>query len=387
MVSLPLLTLPAEAKKTANTAVRQSAIIKDVRHWAAPESIRLVIDFSGNFSYTARREEHRLVFNIPKAKLASSITRSREIDVDPLRTIILEEKRNGSVELSVLLSRPALCKSFALPPLPGKPARLVVDVQTELLLRERKEAGEQKTALVTHSTISSRARSEKRVVVLDPGHGGEDPGAIGKRGLREKVVTLDISKRIARELSKDPNYLVYLTREGDYYVSFNRRTGLARLTKADVFVSIHADASLNRRAMGASVYVLSLSGASSEAAKLLAQKENLADLIGGVEEAERMEASDAIVLSMFQTHTINSSLFLGRHVLKNLSKVAKLKYKEPQSARFRVLILPDTPSLLVETGFLSNPREEALLRNPTHRQKLAVVITTAIKDFLDASAQ
>jgi N-acetylmuramoyl-L-alanine amidase len=368
-----------------------------VRHWAAPEHIRIVVDVVGNFSYTVQSDGRRLVFNLPQAKLATTSPRVLELKADPVRAVMLKQKWDTSVGMEIFLSRPARFQTFSLPPWKGKPYRLVVDVDTGLpwgdaaINSKTKSPASRRpiSSPISSSPVSSPSlphpeaqQSSPRVVVIDAGHGGEDPGAV-RRGVQEKVITLDISKRVAHELGKDSRYRIFLTRQGDYYVSFRDRTGLARQKGAALFVSIHVDAALDRRAKGASVYVLSLGGASNEAARMLAQWENLADLVGGVNEAERREESDAIVLSMFQTHTINSSLRMGKIALQRLGRVATLKYKEPQSARFRVLMLPDVPSLLLEVGFISNFREEALLRTATQRQRLATAIATAIQDFLD----
>jgi len=220
------------------------------------------------------------------------------------------------------------------------------------------------------------------VVAIDPGHGGEDPGAIGPTGLREKDVVLSIGRRLARLVDAQPGMRAHLVRTGDYFVPLQMRVVKARALKADLFVSIHADAWMQPTARGASVYALSLSGATSAAARWLAARENQADLIGGV----NLNVSDPILkqtlLDLSQTATINDSLRLGRTVLTELGRVNRLHKKQVEQAGFAVLKAPDIPSILVETAFISNPEEEQRLADHNQQERIAQSILDGIRRYV-----
>ena len=183
---------------------------------------------------------------------------------------------------------------------------------------------------------------KKKVIIIDPGHGGEDPGAIGKKGTYEKNIVLSISREIQNNINNLAGYRAVLTRDGDYYVSFSKRLQKARNLQASLFISVHADAARNRDAKGSSVYSLSTGAASNEAAKLLAHNENLSDIFGGEADIESSNESNPIIMNMFQTNTINLSKIYAEILIKHLNTVNGLKYKTVQEAPFRVLKLPDT---------------------------------------------
>ena len=220
------------------------------------------------------------------------------------------------------------------------------------------------------------------VIAIDPGHGGEDPGAIGPTGLREKDVVLAISRRLARLIDAQPGMRAHLVRTGDYFVPLQMRVVKARALKADLFVSVHADAWMQPTARGSSVYALSLSGATSVAARWLASRENEADLIGGV----NLNVADPILkqtlLDLSQTATINDSLRLGRSVLSEMGRVNRLHRKQVEQAGFAVLKAPDIPSILVETAFISNPEEEQKLADELHQERIAQSILDGILRYL-----
>ncbi|MGD0277583.1 MAG: N-acetylmuramoyl-L-alanine amidase, partial [Syntrophales bacterium] len=199
-------------------------------------------------------------------------------------------------------------------------------------------------------------------------------------------VVLKIGKKLRSILNQSKGYQAFLTRGGDYYVPFKKRTSIAHEYGADLFISIHANAARNRNASGSSVYCLSLGGAGNEAARLLANSENMADIIGGSSNGEGKEEADPIVLNMYQTQTINQSKIFGNTVLKQLEVVNPLKYRLVQEAPFRVLKLPDIPSLLVETAFVSNPSEEQKLRKPSFQDQIARVLAGSIEMFLEGEA-
>jgi N-acetylmuramoyl-L-alanine amidase len=219
-------------------------------------------------------------------------------------------------------------------------------------------------------------------ITLDPGHGGEDPGAVGSGGSYEKNVTLAVAKRLRAKIEAEPNMRAVLTRDSDFFVPLHARVQKARRIQSDLFVSIHADAFVRPDANGSSVFVLSESGASSSAARYLAQKENAADLIGGV----NLDVKDPILartlLDLSQTATINDSLKLGKAVLGELGGINRLHKASVEQAGFAVLKAPDIPSILVETAFISNPEEEKRLNDDAYQDKMAEAIFSGIKKYL-----
>jgi N-acetylmuramoyl-L-alanine amidase len=229
--------------------------------------------------------------------------------------------------------------------------------------------------------VAGRKPPRPFVVVLDPGHGGEDPGAVGPRGTREKEVVLTISRLVGDKLDNDPRYRIVLTRDGDFFVPLHQRVQRARRVKADLFVSVHADAFTHPQANGSSVFALSERGATSTAAKWLANKENEADLIGGINMATRDAGLARILLDLSTTAQINDSLKLGRMVLSELGEVNRLHKPQVEQAGFAVLKAPDIPSILVETAFISNPEEERKLRDASYQDKFADALADGIRSY------
>jgi N-acetylmuramoyl-L-alanine amidase len=222
-------------------------------------------------------------------------------------------------------------------------------------------------------------------IALDPGHGGEDPGAVGAAGTREKDIVLAIAKRLKFKLEEQPNMRVMLTRDGDYFVPLGVRVEKARKVQADLFVSIHADAFMLPSARGSSVFVLSEKGATSTAARWLANKENLADAIGGVNIQSHDKQIASVLLDLSTTAQINDSMKLGKAVLGEISGIAKLHKGSVEQAGFAVLKAPDIPSILIETAFISNPEEEAKLRDNGYQDQIAAAITKGIKRYFAAN--
>jgi N-acetylmuramoyl-L-alanine amidase len=223
------------------------------------------------------------------------------------------------------------------------------------------------------------------VIMIDPGHGGEDPGAIGKNKTREKDIVLQISRRLRALIQKEPKMKAYMTRNDDVFIPLRVRVAKARNLRADIFVSIHADAFTNRKANGSSVFALSTKGATSSAARYLAQTQNEADQIGGVSKSGDAYL-DHTIFDLVQTATINDSLILGREVLKRMKTVNKLHKNDVEQAGFAVLRAPDIPSILIETAFISNIEEERKLRTAKFQQQIATAIFNGIKAFLSTSA-
>jgi len=268
---------------------------------------------------------------------------------------------------------------FTLKPVADYGYRLVLDIHPVVavdpllaLIREsenRRPAG--KPAVARMATI-----------VIDPGHGGEDPGALGRRGTREKDVTLLIAKRLKALVDEEPNMRALLTRDGDYFIPLDHRVKKARQVKADLMVSIHADAFVRPHARGSSVFALSQRRATSTLAQILAKKENESDLIGGVRLKNREDYVNQTLIDLSQTATIDHSLRLGNAVLQKLGAVNTLHKPHVEQASFAVLTAHDVPSILVETAFISNPEEEKRLKDVAYQDKLAQAILEGIREYV-----
>ncbi|MGB0733597.1 MAG: N-acetylmuramoyl-L-alanine amidase [Pontibacterium sp.] len=351
------------------SAMVSAADIKNVRIWLAPDHTRLVFDLSGALTHKvfSLKNPDRIVLDIPKAKMLADLKKI-SLDKSPIKRI--RYGRNGDILRVVLdLSKKVRPKSFALKPNQKYGHRLVVD------LFDDAKVVKQVQKAAPASTQSGQRRDI--VVAIDAGHGGEDPGAIGPTKLREKDVVLAIAKEVKRLFDSTKGYNAVLTRDRDYYVSLRGRTSKARKQNADLFISIHADAFKDPRAKGASVWVLSSSGASSEMGRWLASKENNTDLIGGVgsvslEDKDNVLAS--VLLDMSMTASRADSRDVADNIHNNLAKFAKMHKKHTERAGFVVLKSPDIPSVLVETGFISNPQEERLLKTKSYQRKMAKAV-------------
>ena len=344
--------------------------IHGVRHWTAPDYTRIVIDTSDKVKYSTVEKDHVLCVDISNTAFPSSIPSLYHLDKPAVKKISIAPLSGKGVRIKVWLGETVKTHVFALGKILDKPHRIVVDVKLPAVEKEAREARKKVKVL-----------KEKRVVVIDPGHGGEDPGAVGRGKTLEKDVVLKISKKL-RNILRKRGYQAYLTRNGDYYVSFKRRLGIAREYGADLFISVHADACRKRGVRGASVYCLSTRGASNEAARLLAHSQNLSDIIGGAANGDTNDESDPITLNMLQTETINQSKLFGTQALTDLKRINRLKFTRVQEAPFRVLKLPDIPSILVETAYISNSREERMLRSSAYQTDVAWAIASAVNNFL-----
>jgi N-acetylmuramoyl-L-alanine amidase len=247
----------------------------------------------------------------------------------------------------------------------------------------KREAQKAETIKPNQSDSKPTKPSHRRLltIAIDPGHGGEDPGAIGKRGSREKDIVLAISRRLKQKIEAEPDMRTYLTRDGDYFVPLHVRVNKARRVQANLFVSIHADAFIKPQARGASVFALSQHGATSTAARWLANKENGADLIGGLNIKTQDKQVAQLLLDMSTTAQIKDSLKLGDAVLKQIGGFAKLHKPQVEQASFAVLKAPDVPSILIETAFISNPEEEARLNDHEYQEQIAQAILRGIRSY------
>lgn len=365
LVSLLVLTLPVQGAE-------QTRIV-NIRHWAAPDHTRIVIDTTEDPSFQVEKDSKKISIDLEDAAYSKTLNRHFQLKKPGIDRVIVTPRPDNHVLIELFLTEHTETKIFKLQKVEEKPYRIVVDI--ELPEVEKKETEERERVKIV---------LKKKIIVIDPGHGGDDPGAVGRQGTYEKNVVLSISRRIREILNKKEGYRAFLTRDSDYYVPFKKRLKIAREYHADLFMSIHADAEKSRSAAGASVYSLSLRSASSEAARILARNENLADIVGGVANGEATkDASDPIILNMFQTNTMNSSKTFGGLLLRNISAVNRIKFATVQEAPFMVLKLPEVPSVLVETAFISNPREEKMLRNATFQKEIAETIADSAVEFLE----
>jgi N-acetylmuramoyl-L-alanine amidase len=353
----------------------QQVAVNGLRMWTAPDHTRLVFDTSNDVEHSVftLMEPMRLVIDL---KSASPRFTTPELNPkDPLISAIRTGARNQGKDVRVVLDLkiPVRPKSFVLKPNPQYGHRLVVD------LYDAVQAG---LTQVVKKTIE-QARSRDVVVAIDAGHGGEDPGARGPKGVYEKDVVLAIARKLAKLVEQEPGMRPALIRDGDYYVPLRARMDKAHDARADLFVSIHADAFRDRRVRGSSVFTLSERGASSEAARWLADSENASDLIGGVTLDDKGDVLRSVLLDLSQTATLEASNNLAQEMLNELHSTGKVHKRDVQSAGFVVLKSPDIPSVLVETAFISNPQEEKKLSHPVHQQRLAEALMNGIRDYFD----
>jgi len=351
--------------------------VDGVRLWRAPDHTRLVFDLSGPIKHNVfpLTNPDRLVIDIEQASMKGSVT-DLDFSNTPIQNIRsgIHDKHNLRIVLD--LSAPLKPRSFPLKSNEQYGDRLVVDLYDE--------------AVKTLKTVEDVTQNSRRdiVIAIDAGHGGEDPGAIGPKRVREKQVVLAISRELAKLIDAKPGFKATLIRNGDYYIPLRKRTDLARQRRADMLISIHADAFKKSSAHGASVFALSRRGATSETAKYLAQRENRADLIGGagsVNLSDKDEMLAGVLLDLSMTATLSSSLDVGGEVLKEIGGIARLHKKRVEQAGFVVLKSPDIPSILVETGFISNPAEAKKLASRSYQKKMAKAIFTGVYRYFNTN--
>jgi N-acetylmuramoyl-L-alanine amidase len=359
LFSLPLMAQPVS--------------INNLRLWSGPEYIRLVLDTSApaRHSLFSLTNPPRLVLDVEQAVLSSELPdlKGKSPVIRGLRSAM---RKDGSLRVVLDLSKEVKPKSFVLKPNSQYGHRLVIDLD---------EAGGQ-AAAAPKTVKSVTDRGERDIVIaVDAGHGGEDPGARGRGGTKEKDVVLAIARELASRIDRKQGMKAVLIRSGDYYIGLRGRMKLARKHKADLFVSLHADAFRDSRVRGSSVYTLSRRGASSEAARWLAERENSADLVGGVSLEDKGELLASVLLDLSQTGTQEASDQVARHLMKRLKKIGKTHKRDVQQAGFMVLKSPDIPSVLVELAYITNPTEEKKLKSSRHQQKMADAILNGIEDY------
>jgi len=352
---------------------RQSfaAEVQALRVWTGPDHTRAVFDVSGPLDYKVFTLEspNRLVLDMGDASISKAFAAPAASGVlGGVRTGKLGER---GVRVVFDLAEGVRPQSFLLPPADALGHRLVIDLHPL------------KAVVPAVRTVQQAvpATGRKVVVAIDAGHGGEDPGARGASGTWEKVITLAVARELKRQIDAEPGMEAVLIRDGDYFIALQQRYQKAREARADLFISVHADAFHKAAASGSSVYVLSTRGASNEAARWLAASENKSDLVGGVSLDDKDNTLAAVLLDLSQSATMQASDDVANHVLEAMKRLGKTHKPHVERANFVVLRSPDVPSMLVETAFISNPGEEKKLNDPAHRTRLAAAIVEGVRDY------
>lgn len=402
LVGLLLCAFSAKAQST----------VESVRFWTAPDNTRLVFDVSEAPAHQVFLLDNpiRLVIDIADARLKGGVIQPPADH--PLFSRLRSGTRNGrDLRFVIDLKAPVRPESFALKPNQTYGHRLVIDLFNQTFTAAKPVASMPVPAKpgparlpVSKPAISKPVASERVkkskvqvkhpdrqasrdvVVAIDAGHGGEDPGASGKLGTKEKDVVLSIASKLEALVKREPGMRPVMIRDGDYYVGLRKRMEIARKARADLFVSIHADAFNDAGVRGSSVFILSNHGASSEAARWLADSENASDLVGGVRLDDKDNLLASVLLDLSQTATLEASQEAAQNILTRIRQVGELHQNQVQNAGFAVLKSPDIPSLLVETAFISNPEEERNLRSEPHQERIARAVFEGIRDYFAVRA-
>lgn len=372
LLASPLFVLPFTVHATQ---------IRNARLWRSDDKLRLVFDLSGpvqykTFSLTA---PERLIIDLSGAGLSGDFSQL-VLKNSGITSIRSGHFGQNDTRIVLDLAAPMQLNSFVLPPQDGQGHRLVLDL-TRATQAPRQIAAESAPLV---APVDKAHPKRDIIVVVDPGHGGKDPGAIGSKGQREKDVVLSIAQLLAKRLKREKGFDVKLVRNDDFFVPLRKRVDIARRHKADMFISVHADAAPRLTASGASVYALSEGGATSATARFMAQRENGADLLGAttllnLKDKDPMLAG--VILDMSMNATIASSLQLGSSVLGSLQSITSLHQKRVEQAGFAVLKSPDVPSILVETGFISNARDAQRLVTARHQQAVADGLFEGLRNY------
>jgi N-acetylmuramoyl-L-alanine amidase len=391
-------------------ALAQSATqISTARVWPSPDYTRVTFEAHAPVSFTMMsvKDPERLVLDLQGIDITAVLTTLNEkiaADDPYIKGVRVGRFKPGVTRIVLDLKAEVRPQAFVLPPIAEYGHRLVVDLYPAIpndpliafldKLESQRAAptpapSAEETPPAAEAPRAAKPPVQMRprfiIVAVDAGHGGEDPGASGRGGTREKDVTLAIAQKLKARIDQEPNMRAFLTRDGDYYVPLHMRVSKARRVKADLFVSIHADAFIRPQARGSSVFALSERGATSAAAGWLAKRENDADLIGGVNLDVKDPYLKQTLLDLSQTATINDSLKLAKAVLSEIGGINTLHKPEVEQAGFAVLKAPDIPSILVETAFITNPDEERRLKSSAYRQQMAEAVFQGIKRYFAAN--
>lgn len=345
-----------------------AAEVKDVRLWRAPDHTRVVFDLSGPAEYQVFQlnNPERLVVDISRTRL-KQLPADLKFDDSPISRMRHGVREGKDLRVVFDLSREVKIGSFMLAASGDLHDRLVIDFHDK-----------QSAARTVKTAVDITSGRRPVIIAIDAGHGGEDPGAIGPGRLYEKKVVLEISKELQRLFNSTKGYKAELVRTGDYYVGLRQRRDIARKMQADLFVSVHADAFKTPHASGSSVYALSQRGATSASAAFLAQRENDSDLVGGVSLSDKDDILAGVLTDLSMTASMDASLRIGANVLNEMGRMSKLHSKRVEQAAFAVLKSPDIPSILVETGFISNPGEARKLATSSYRRQMAHAIFSGV---------
>ncbi len=423
---MPLLLGFTVALFTGYAAHAADTLVSSTRVWPAPDYTRVTIESQQPIRHKLFNLDNpdRLVLDLEDVALNAAVTdiAGKISTEDPyIKGVRAGRFKPGTIRLVFDLKAKVKPEAFALAPIAGYGHRLVLDIypltppDPLLAFLKRRESGQPETPATTPAPApaltptpelaapevgppaavakseppapkpaarAARPASERLITIaIDPGHGGEDPGARGRSGTLEKNVTLSIAQKLKERIETEPNMRAVLTRDGDFFIPLHMRVEKARRVRADLFVSIHADAFVKPSANGSSVFALSERGATSVAARWLAKQENDADLIGGVNLGIKDPYLKQTLLDLSQTASINDSLKLGKAVLQEMGGINRLHKNYVEQAGFAVLKAPDIPSILIETAFISNPDEERKLRDPVYQNKMADAIFAGIKRY------
>jgi N-acetylmuramoyl-L-alanine amidase len=382
--------------------IAAAGTLSAARMWPSPDYTRVTLESSApiGFKHFTLSNPERLVVDLEGIEQSEALAGLPAL-VNPNNPLVASVRsalnRPGVMRLVFELKAPVKPSVFALKPLGDYGHRLVIDLYSAAPV-DPAQILAQGLPAVPLSALPAQAAAPSppaqagnnspkyerlMMVAIDAGHGGEDPGAKGTSGSLEKHITLTVARKLKEKIDAEPNMRAYLTRDGDYFIPLHERVIKARGVKADLFVSVHADAFIKPEARGSSVFALSENGATSAAARWLAKKENEADLIGGINIDVKDQYLKRTLIDLSQTATISDSLRLANYVLNEIGEVNTLHKNEVEQAGFAVLKAPDIPSILVETAFISNPEEEKRLTDEAYQDKLASAILTGIKAYFD----
>jgi N-acetylmuramoyl-L-alanine amidase len=413
IIGLQLLAVPGYAGQVN---------ISSLRYWNTPDQTQMLFDVSSSPEHRVflMNNPARLVIDMRNANVKQAL--SQPAPSHPLFSQIrVASKNKTDIRIVVDLKREISGKNMSLRTNSLDGHRLVIELlgktpdkyakvedraatktaadkvaavktaesqkTVEKPVKELQPVAVKKSAPTPAAVLTKVAKRDKGIIVaIDAGHGGDDPGAHGQNGTEEKKVTLAIAKKLADLINKQPGMKAVMVRKGDYFVDLRKRMQIARAAKADLFISIHADAFQNSTVKGASVFTLSNKGATSEAARWLADSENAADLVGGVSLNDKEDVLASVLLDLSQTATQDASVNVARKVLRNFESIGELHYGSVQKAGFLVLKSPDVPSILVETAFISNPSEEIKLVNTAHQSKIAGAIFNGVRSYFNQAA-
>ncbi|MBW0454603.1 MAG: N-acetylmuramoyl-L-alanine amidase [Candidatus Kinetoplastibacterium crithidii] len=396
IILIPLIILSILLPKIAFAYYNK---VLSIRVWPSEEYVRITIESSEYLNYKSFFLEtpNRLVLDIENIEIDSTLIKyieNLEITNSYIKNIRIARKNLNSLRLVFDLKQTIDSQTFTLKPIASYKYRTILDLYPTVIndpikaiIYNQKEYRNNELEETIMNLIkdndhyNKKITNKKIIIVIDPGHGGEDPGAIGVHGTMEKNIVLSIAKKTATLLKTQNHIVTYLTRNDDCFVPLAIRTQKARLLKANLFISIHADAWIKPETNGASVFALSNDKSSSIQAKWLADKENKSDLIGGVNLYHQDEKIAKVLLDLSTTAQIKDSKKIGTILLKELEKISKLHNKDVEQAEFAILQIPDIPSILIETAFISNPKEEELLNSNQHQDKIANAIFNAIVNY------